>query len=292
MDRWVKAMVFFGHMSSTAAIPSFSLYGEADAEPAPAFLHAETISARSTLHNWEIAPHRHSRSVQLLILRHGAVRLSMDGVAAELVGPAYVLVPAGSVHGFSFQPQSSGHVITASTGMAARTRTSDDPMARLVAQAGFGSVDAGDYAALDHIAERLLDLGSQHRLDGPLAMALFEVLIRSLPLAQDGEGEAGDRRIAAFRQSVEQHLSEHRTAAFFASELAMTERTLTRLCRQRLGTTPLGYVQSRLITEARRLLLYTNGTVAQIADELGFADPSYFARFYKRMTGKSPRDDR
>jgi len=48
----------------------------------------------------------------------------------------------------------------------------------------------------------------------------------------------------------------------------------------------------RLATEARRLLRYTGASAAQIAAELGFEDPSYFSRFYLRMTGKRPGEER
>jgi AraC family transcriptional activator of pobA len=40
-----------------AAIPSYALYGEDQAPDQPYFLHIETIATRSTLHDWEIAPH-------------------------------------------------------------------------------------------------------------------------------------------------------------------------------------------------------------------------------------------
>ena len=72
----------------------------------------------------------------------------------------------------------------------------------------------------------------------------------------------------------------------------MTRRTLTRLTAARLGCTPMALVHRRLAAEARRLLRYTNATAAQVAVDLGFEDPSYFSRFYVRMTGRRPVEDR
>jgi AraC family transcriptional activator of pobA len=51
-------------------------------------------------------------------------------------------------------------------------------------------------------------------------------------------------------------------------------------------------VHRRLVSEARRLLRYTNATAAQVAAELGFDDPSYFSRFYLRLTGRRPAQER
>ena len=84
-----------------AAIPSYALYGEEHApdqapEHAPDladFLHIETIAARSALHDWEIAPHRHSGFIQILLVRDGHARISFDGSDADAAGPCAVLVP-------------------------------------------------------------------------------------------------------------------------------------------------------------------------------------------------------
>lgn len=279
-------------MVHNSVIPVFALYGDAAPAIVPAFLHIETISARSALHDWEISPHRHTQSVQVLILRAGRARMTVDGRQADLVGPAFVLIAAGSVHGFRFSPHSEGHVLTASSDMLARARVANDPMVALVSSGAHGPVDPERYDLLERYAGDLMALDAAGRLDDPLALALLEVLVRSLPKVQPSGGDTDDLRSARFRQLVERHLDEHRPMTFYADQLGVTERTLARLCRQRLGTAPLAYVQSRLLMEARRLLLYTNGTVAQIADQLGFLDPSYFARFYRRMTGRSPSEDR
>jgi AraC family transcriptional activator of pobA len=47
-----------------------------------------------------------------------------------------------------------------------------------------------------------------------------------------------------------------------------------------------------VLLEAKRSLIYTSMTVAQVADALGFADPAYFSRFFKRLSGLSPSDFR
>ncbi|MEJ2037048.1 MAG: helix-turn-helix domain-containing protein, partial [Maritimibacter sp.] len=54
------------------------------------------------------------------------------------------------------------------------------------------------------------------------------------------------------------------------------------------GKTAGALIQDRLTLEAQRLLTYTNASAAMVASELGFQDPAYFARFFKRRTGLSP----
>jgi AraC family transcriptional activator of pobA len=44
--------------------------------------------------------------------------------------------------------------------------------------------------------------------------------------------------------------------------------------------------------EARRELIYTSMTIKEISELLGFTDPAYFTRFFKRQMGMSPKDFR
>jgi len=51
-------------------------------------------------------------------------------------------------------------------------------------------------------------------------------------------------------------------------------------------------LHQRLLLEAKRELVYTSMTISQISDQLGFSEPAYFSRFFKRMTGRSLKEFR
>ncbi|WP_153676373.1 helix-turn-helix domain-containing protein, partial [Pseudomonas aeruginosa] len=63
---------------------------------------------------------------------------------------------------------------------------------------------------------------------------------------------------------------------------------LNSVARRLSGQTALGIVHQRLLLEAKRDLVYTAMTVNEIADRLGFSEPAYFTRFFKRLSGVSP----
>jgi len=69
-------------------------------------------------------------------------------------------------------------------------------------------------------------------------------------------------------------------------------RTLSNLTSQQLNKTPSLIIQERIILEAKRLLLYSNLNVAQVAYQLGFDDPSYFVKYFKKHTKISPSEFR
>jgi len=65
----------------------------------------------------------------------------------------------------------------------------------------------------------------------------------------------------------------------------MTPGHLNVLCRTQAQRSAATVIRSRIALEARRLLLYGNQSAAQIALQLGFDDPAYFTRFFRREVG-------
>ena len=68
----------------------------------------------------------------------------------------------------------------------------------------------------------------------------------------------------------------------------MTPARLNAACRARLGTTASGLLHDRIVTEAKRCLIYTAMPVAEVGYALGFDDPAYFSRFFSKRTGLPP----
>jgi len=95
-------------------------------------------------------------------------------------------------------------------------------------------------------------------------------------------------RLRRFRLLIEAHYLKHWPVARYARQLAVSESSLNRLCQDLTGGTAFDVVQQRVLLEARRRLMYVPGSVAMIAEELGFKDPAYFCRFFRRHTGLSP----
>nr|MBA4769136.1 helix-turn-helix domain-containing protein [Sphingobium sp.] len=275
----------------SASIPDFVLYGEKLDDDAAEFAHIEAIATRSALYDWEINAHRHLRSVQALLLFQGQVRFRCDDLVRELSAPCFMIVPIGSVHGFSFTPESSGYVLTLSAGFTSRATGNEDPLLRLLTQGTCGAIPEANLRRVTSLCEEMIECQADWRAPQPLFLALAEALVRSLPAPAQAEC-ADEERLAAFRRLIETNLREHHSLDWYAARLNITTKTLTRTCRRRLDCTPMELIHMRLLLEARRLLRFTNAGVAQVAEELGFADSSYFSRFYTRHMGRRPAQDR
>ncbi len=97
-----------------------------------------------------------------------------------------------------------------------------------------------------------------------------------------------NRRVASFFQLVENYYCTEHVTSFYAEKLCITAGYLNELVKSQTGVSAKQYIINRLITEARRLLQFSEVSVAEIAWKLGFDDPSYFVRLFRNETGVSP----
>ncbi len=95
-------------------------------------------------------------------------------------------------------------------------------------------------------------------------------------------------RFANFKVFVDDHLTEQRSVQNIADELAISTGTLNHLVKQHSGLSPKQFINERLILEAKRRLRYGDRiSVKELAFELGFNDPDYFCRVFKKLTGQT-----
>lgn len=94
--------------------------------------------------------------------------------------------------------------------------------------------------------------------------------------------------LAELRELIEQNYRTSHAPADYAKKLHVTAKTLGRLVREQLGTTPTELIRNRLLIHAKWELLHTLKPVKEIAREVGFSDELYFSRFFKKATGHSP----
>lgn len=87
---------------------------------------------------------------------------------------------------------------------------------------------------------------------------------------------------------LERDFASRKQASQYADLLNLTAYQLNSITKKTLGKTCSEVINDHIILEAKRLLIATSNQVNQIADQLGYEDPSYFIRFFKKHTGISP----
>jgi AraC family transcriptional activator of pobA len=91
-----------------------------------------------------------------------------------------------------------------------------------------------------------------------------------------------------FGRLLNQHFRTQKTVRYYADQLALSANHLNAICRRILNKTASHLIHERVVAEAKRQLIHSAQTVAQVASELGFEDASYFARYFKKYVGQPP----
>ena len=270
-------------------IRNYNLFGESTS--LPDVLHCETIAARSVLHNWELAPHRHDRLHQLLLLTAGAGVVQVDGQSQPLVPMTLVNVPPGDVHAFTFRQGTEGWVMTLAVELLDEILGTSVEVRRTLGSAFVVAADS----TLPPLAARIADEFAGRSPARPLmlrglASQLLALAARSAPSARLPANDLTESNLFdRFRTLLEVNYVRHWRVADYADALAISATHLSRVTRAATGRSASALIDERVIREARRYLVYTNRPIVSITDELGFSDPAYFTRVFSRVTGMSPR---
>ncbi|QRR00034.1 AraC family transcriptional regulator [Dyadobacter sandarakinus] len=145
---------------------------------------------------------------------------------------------------------------------------------------------------LKAVFEILLGLLSTADTSPVLILAHLNSLLTEINTAYFAvDGRPADDRMEkfiGFKVFVENNLTDHPTVRNIAKELAVSTDSLYQIVKHFSGLSPKEFITNRLILEARRRLYYNEWTsVKELAFDLGFNDPDYFSRLFKKVTGKT-----
>jgi AraC family transcriptional regulator, transcriptional activator of pobA len=289
-------------MPSTASLPLFHLYGDPPDDQAFDFIHIETIASRSAVHDWTIRAHRHRNLFQILLIERGGGDMIYEAAITPFTAPTVIAISPTVAHGFRFTPQvTDGWVVSFTEDVAdALGARSGEGAARLKALAAEPIVPLADPAESARLARLCADLAEEtflaregHRLATRGLLALIAVEVARLAASRARTGTVTlaptDATVEALRRLVEDHFRRERYIGFYAERLAMTPDRLNDHVKRAIGVTAGHLIRQRMLAEAKRQLVFTNQAITEVSYDLGFSDPSHFARFFRKNTGMTPQ---
>lgn len=276
-----------GRPATKTPIPVWNLYGES--QTFPDVLHIETILHRAAGLDWRIAPHRHTHLHQFFLIECGSVQIRLDGAMTAAQPPFLLSVPPGVVHGFAFAAGTQGWVLTV-------------PLQTLpdLLEPALSRQTALSEAAVLPVTSAMTDLFNEiYQEHAALNLARATLLrayatqvacrvLRDLDQRPRRQTNTPDPRFARFQALMVQHLRDGWRLRDYAQTIGVSERHLSRLSHAATGHPAAELIASALMREACRMLAYTRAPVASIGYDLGFDDPSYFSRAFRRVVGQSP----
>jgi AraC family transcriptional activator of pobA len=286
---------------SASVLPLFHLYGDPPDDQAFDFIHIETISSRSSVHDWTIRAHRHRNLFQILLIERGGGEMTCEASLLAFAAPAAILVPATVAHGFRFRPgETEGWVVSFTEDVTHMLGEHSGALARLRALAAEPVVPLAEEEACARLSAWCRDLheerflareGWRFAMRGYLALIAIAVVRLAASRARTGTVtlRPADPIVETLRGLLEEHFRTERQLAFYAGRLAMTPDRLNDHVKRATGVTAGHLIRQRVLTEAKRQLVFTTQAIHEIAYDLGFSDPSHFTRFFRKQTGATPQ---
>jgi len=298
-----------GAMSGT--LPLFQRDGETPDDGAFDFIHIVSIASRAAIHHWTIRAHRHRTLFQILLIESGGGEMTFEASRLPFAAPAAILIPATVAHGFRFEPEITGGWVLsfcedAAGAFADRTGEAMTRLRALAAQPIVPIDDDAERARLSALCVQLHDESSLGRDGYQLAMQGLLVLIatgvarlaaRRARAGDTGGGgntilAAAEAGVAKLRALIEESFRTERLLGFYAAKLGVGVDRLNALVKEAAGVTPGHLIRQRLLIEAKHQLAFTAQPIHEISQNLGFADQSHFARFFRKQTGAAPHEFR
>lgn len=277
-------------------IPRFFLYGEPPRAIGDRFLHLEPIDNRTRPANWNIRPHTHANLCHVFHIEHGGGEMRADARVIPFRAPCLLLLPSRVVHGFAYETETSGSVLTISEAYLQDLFHREARFERVFAEAATLRATDNDLFAglLSRLSRELAwtAIGHAAAVEALLMTLLVEILRLAHYEADGAVRQASGARaalVARFRALIEGRFRSGDGVEAYAEALSVTPKRLRAACLSAAAAPPLQMIQDRVTLEAKRALLYSNKTVAEVAYDLGFDDPAYFSRFFARAVGQSPR---
>lgn len=235
-----------------------------------------------------IEPHSHAFFHYIYSLS-GHTRVTVEKQAYRTGPESLVLVPPGTVHAITSLDTSCCLDLKFSCSPGLEARITALPRYLRTADAKAGSL-------IRNIFEEAV--GQEQDYDEVINIRLYELLILLLRQQSDGREDWQSARYSPDTFSnenihqairiIEDELAGPLRVTELAQRCGYSENYFREVFRENVGVTPNTYINRRKISRAKEEMLYSDQTVTQIAESLGYQSIHYFSRLFKKMTGITP----
>ncbi|MGW4073228.1 AraC family transcriptional regulator [Streptomyces asiaticus] len=265
------------------------------APPGAAVLDFPGLAARARSHGLDVHAPMRLAFHQLITVRSGTLRCSVDFTEHELTEGGWMWVRPGQIHQFrSALGAADGVAVLFPPGYLGAATAA---VARLDRPAPRSPLVVPEGADAEAVRGVLDLLENEYRtVSGPLEahvevvrhlVAVLVLRLAHLPGARSGD-TAGSAAFRRFQQAVERDYTRTHRVEDYADRLGYSVRTLTRATRATVGCGAKRFIDDRVLLEAKRLLVHTDLSATAIGERLGFPDATVFTKFFRRRSGETP----
>lgn len=276
-------------------VPKVRLYVENPEEKDNWFVNIGHVTERG---RWRTEPHAHPHYGQVIFVRNGRGVMSLEGHSVPFEAPCALLLPNEAVHGLDYEVDVDRWVVTIEVSYLQQINSKLQDFIKLwasprVIPLSYAAESAVEFfSVIGKLAQEVSAKTIGHVVGTEaLLTSLLLMLVRGAHMdeleskvASGSEVRLADR----FRELIDQHYRENLQLQNYASMMGVSLVQLRAACAATAGQSPTKMIHARIITEAKRNLIFGDMTMEQIAYWLGFTDAAYFTRFFRKEVGQTP----
>ncbi|MDM1047573.1 MULTISPECIES: helix-turn-helix domain-containing protein [Sphingobacterium] len=234
-------------------------------------------------------PHKHNGYLELVLLERTLGKHYIDGHEIQVKAPCLLIIRKDNVHHWELSEPVEGYVLLLKRQFVEESL--DLEIRRLIDELeDMNTINFKDISTLHSLFSLLLT--EEHR-------TVQEALLKAI-LAKSVQQIATENPIKIksknlflqFTDVLNKEKQVLNNVAYYAGLLHTSPQNLNAACQKYADKSASEILSSYISSEAKRLLFYTNKTVAEVAFELGFADRSNFSKYFKRVVGLTPQNYR
>ena len=258
-----------------------------------------TLEALSNGNAMKESLHRHDFFYMLFVTK-GSGSHEIDFVSYEVSGHSVFLMRPGQVHQLELHAGSEGYIVQFRTDFFHLQNLPAKELLRKVSHKKLYALEERNFSRLKTILDYIATEFSE-RQEGYEEVIKSSLNIFFIELVRHRRNKEGNttpdnnyaqEKLGKFFDLLETDITLQKQFSYYADKLNLSLYQLGAITKSLLDKTPTEVISDHVILEAKRLLLATSGQVNQIAYNLGYDDPSYFIRFFKKNTGHSPESYR
>lgn len=240
-------------------------------------------------------PHKHNSYFEIIFLSAGKGFHAIDSVKYPVITPIVYIVRKEQVHHWELENEPEGFVLILKKEFV--DNSLDKQLKDLLASiSGLPSIHLPEAGIVQQLFQMLTDeYKPEQNNNTPVIEGLLKVLLAKI--LQTGKPQSvvrskKDSLFQEFQQLLTQDKLLKNNVAFYAAHLHTSPQNLNAACRKSSGQSAAQVLADFIINEAKRLLLYTDMTVSEMATLLDFKDNSHFVKYFKRHSGQTPTNFR
>ncbi|WP_419867949.1 AraC family transcriptional regulator [Chryseobacterium sp. CT-SW4] len=277
------------------------LYGKNSIDFVKGLVYIYPFGVIGKENNNNVKPHAHNNQFQIFVVIEGTTVLLYNKEKIPITGPSFITVPKNTEHGFEHQTEMKGWIISLSDSVLEHMVKREAEVINAIETFQLIEVEKGSYSEI--VFQNMLECIDEYHGEerGKLLMLKYmvgKIVVQLSRIPEDARLSLSRKDNLAviyfrrFNQLIRESDTYKKTIEEYAAELNITTGHLNRICSMVAQQSPKEIIMEYFISEAQLMLTDVEKSINEVCYSIGFDDPSYFSRIFKKKTGLTPNEFR